>query len=248
MSTKFVTFCFVATSLFAGATGCAIARGLGPGLPALGDSSAAAKYVYVWNIALSNGNLVEAQTDYQAALKASPFNEDATIGLARCSAAEGDYADALSKYQSVIDHNKDDIDWITEYVLVLQQAGSIPKAIFYYNHALDLCKRGLSAVPMDIYPSNFNPDGSDYNATELAAMSHIMRALNASNDDMIQKTSEIEKAQELAPQSSIVYFYRGVLLQDSKKPGARQAFKEALALDNGSSAKIINKWIKLAHG
>ena len=200
MNLKLIRLCSGMVTLLIGMATCVSARGLGPNPPVFGDYKTACNYVVLGNAALAKGYLAEADNDYHKALEASPFDEDATLGLARCAVAKGNYQDAVTQYHKVIVYNEDDIDLMSEYILALQQAGQIPEAVQYYNNALNLCKKGVSVVPMDIYPTTFREDGSDYDPIEMAAMTHLMRALNSSCDDQQRKSAEMEKALDLAPQ------------------------------------------------
>lgn len=221
---------------------------LGSDLPIIGDGSLAAQLVKVGNDAINAGNVSEAKANYQNALVASPFDENATIGLARCAVSEGNLKAAIGYYQSAINghHEEDNIDIQTEYILVLTQTGDGPEAASRYNHLLELCKKGRVITPMEIAPQNFRLDGSDYAPVKLQAMVHLIRALNASNDDDKRISSEMQKAASLAPDSAIVYFYEGIFLNREHKSGAKAAFQQALSLDSGSNAKVINKWITLS--
>ena len=97
---------------------------LGPDLPLIGDAALASKLVKAGNTAAAAGNIREANMDYQQALAACFTYENATLGLARCVAAEGDFTTAATYYRSAVyGHFEDDnIDLLTEYILVLNQA------------------------------------------------------------------------------------------------------------------------------
>jgi tetratricopeptide (TPR) repeat protein len=202
-------------------------------LPPLGDIKAAGKLVQEGDAAFAVTKVQEALADYQAALAASPFYEDAEIGAARCTAAEGDYDNAIKYYCASINghHEEDDIDEMTEYILVLVRAGQSQEAVNAYNHVVDLCKKGYSVRKMELVPQKFSPDGSDYDPDELQAMTHLMRAMNSDSEGDGQADSEIQKAITLTPDSALVYYYKGILLDREKMSGARAAFQKAAALD-----------------
>jgi len=221
---------------------------LGSDLPLLGDFMTAGRLVKAGDIAAAAGRLGEARKDYQNALAASPCYEEAELGIARCAVAEGDFKAAITDFQATLlgrDENFN-IDLLTEYGLALSQGGQGQEAASVYNHVVDLCKHGRSLTKMEILPPVFRLDGSDYSPSRMQAMTHLIRALNARTLDAGRISDEMQKAVTLAPDSSLVYFYQGVLLNHMSKTGAKDAFLHALTLDDGSNAKIINKWIALA--
>ena len=203
---------------------------LGPDLPLIGDAALASKLVKAGNTAADAGNIRQAKMDYQQALAACFTYENATLGLARCAVAEGDFITAVTYYRSAVyGHFEDDnIDLLTEYILVLNQAGQGQEAVSLYDHVADLCKKGYAVNKMDIPFPVFRLDGMDYAPAYLQAMTHLIRAVNSSNDDDKRIMSETQKAITLAPDASIVYFYKGILLSQTDKSGAKAAFQQAI--------------------
>lgn len=203
---------------------------LGPDLPLIGNATLAFKLDKAGSLAAAMGNIREAKMDYQQALAACLTDENATLGLARCATAEGDLTAAIAYYRSAIygHHEDDNIDKLTEYVLVLNQAGQGQEAVSLYNHIIDLCKKGYCVNRMEIAPQTFRLDGSDYVPARLQAMTHLIRAMNFGNGDDKRIMSEMRKAVTLAPDASIVYFYKGILLSQADKSGAKAALQQAI--------------------
>ena len=212
------------------AVGAKATPSLGPDLPLIGNAPLAFKLDKAGKLAAEAGNIREARIDYQQALAACFTDETATLGVARCAVAEGDLTTAITCYRSAIyGHREDyDIDLLTEYILVLNQAGQGQEAVSLYNHVVDLCKKGYCVNKMEIAPQVFHLDGSDYVPARLQAMTHLIRALNSGNGEDKRILFETQKAITLAPDASIVYFYKGVLLSDTDKSGAKAAFQQAL--------------------
>ncbi len=220
---------------------------LGSDLPLIGNATLAFKLDKAGSLAAEAGNIREAKMDYQQALAACLTDETATLGLARCAVAEGNLTTAITYYRSAVYGHREDynIDLLTEYILVLNQAGQGQEAVSIYNHVVGLCKKGRCVNKMEIAPQVFRLDGSDYDPIELQAMTHLMRAMNSSTSDDKRASSEILSATTFAPTSPLVYFYKGVLLSHLSKDGAAEALQQARGLDDGSNKKIIDKWIAL---
>jgi hypothetical protein len=138
------------------------------------------------------------------------------------------------EYRNVVtrDSPQFDIDLLTEYVLVLQKAGQIGEAITYYNRALDLSVKGYSGVRMETFPADFRSDGSDYDPAEMTAVTHLMRALNSSDDDAGRISSERLMALAAAPDSPIVRIYDSILAHRAKDAAAIQLLKQQSAAQN----------------
>ncbi len=225
MKPKLTLICSVGAVLFASFSPAAKAGSrLGPDLPLIGDANLAFKLDKAGSIAAEAGNLQEAKTDYQQALAACLTDEIATLGLARCAVAEGDFTTAIGYYRSAVygHHEDDDIDLLTEYILVLNQANQGPEAVSLYNHVADLCKKGYAVNKIEAPLPVFHTDGSDYNPVRLQAMTHLIRAINSSNGDEKRVTTEIKKATLLAPapDTFVIQFYQRVLKDQIDKTNA----------------------------
>lgn len=244
MDSKFAASCIGVFTLLVGTVNCVTASGLEPGPPIIGDYAKASRLIMLGNNDLASNSFAAAKTEFEQAQKVCPFDADARLGLARCAMGLGNPQEAVRLYGQWNPATATDISLSAEYVLALQAAGDVPDAVINYNHALDLCRSG-HGIKMDIYPRSFAEDGSDYNAAEMSAMTHLMMVVGMGYSDK-RLDSELEKAGSLAPRSSIVYFYKGFFLQSSKKPGASQAFEQALTLDDGTNAKVIAKRMALS--
>ncbi len=210
----------------------------GPDLPLIGDAFLATKLDKAGNIAAEAGNIREAKADYQQALAACFTDETATLGLARCAVAEGNLTTATAFYRSAIyGHHEDyDIDLLTEYILTLNQDGQGQEAVSLYNHVADLCRKGRCIRKMNLVPQNFRTDGSDYDPNVLQSMTHLIRAMNSSTSDDKRAMAEIDFAMTYEPSSSLVYFYKGVLLDPTDKMDAKAAYKKAAELGDERTA------------
>lgn len=249
MNFRFTLVCSAAAMLLGNSmVGVKATSPLGPDLPLIGNASLAFKLDKAGRLAAEAGNIREAKMDYQQALAACFTDETATLGLARCAVAEGDLTTAITYYRSAIYGHREDynINLLTEYILVLNQAGQGQEAVSLYDHVVDLCKKGYCVNKMEIVPQSFGLDGSDYDPVKLQAMTHLMRAMNSSTGDDKRMLSEVQAATTLVPNSAIVYFYKGVLLSDLKKGGSTEAFRQAHDFDDGSNKKVINKWLALS--
>ncbi len=223
---------------------------LGPDLPLIGNAPLAFKLDKAGRLAAEAGNIREAKIDYQQALAACLTDETAILGLARCAVTEGDLTTAITYYRSAIygHHEDDDIDLLTEYILVLNQAGQGQETVSLYNHVTDLCKKGRCIRKMEFVPRNFRLDGSDYDPAKLQAMTHLMRAMNSSTSDDKRAASEIQAATVFASTSPLVYFYKGLLLEllgPANNMGAKAAYQKAAELGDNKISAAVKERLKM---
>jgi tetratricopeptide (TPR) repeat protein len=219
------------------------------GPPILGDVKTASKYIKLGDIALERYRYAESKNYYNEALKASPWIEEAIIGLARVNMYLGNTTEAIKYYRMVVPNTEyiDDFKIEIDYILALQRANQISEAITYYNNALGYCKKGYSVVVIDVCPPEFKADGSDYDAKTMIAMAHLMMALNTSVSAYNSIMYELYLSEKLLPESCIIHYYKAVLMKWSAKPEAENEFKKALMLDNGEYSKVILKRMKESH-
>jgi len=215
-------------------------------LPALGDVKSANIAVIAGYEALSKGDTKTAHADFDRAYHLSPNYVLASVGLARCAVAQKDYKNAAKYYQaavgqySAVSQYSYDADVVGEYALVLQKLRDTPNAVHYYNQVVLLCSEKHIVVDMDILPKSYKSDGSDYVEGDAAGVLHCVRAVDSNPGDIDRQDKEIAEAIKATPKLSIVYYYQGVLLELSHRPGAEQAYRKALALDNGDNSNLIN--------
>jgi len=195
----------------------------------LGNSTVANKAVHDGNIAYARGDITAAEADFKVAISVTLIDWAANRGLARCYAADENYVDAAAQYAKAGGGYGNDIDFLTEALLVMQKAGAIQQGILYYNKALDLCEKGYSADKMETYPSKFLADGSNYDAAEMTAVAHIMRGLNTGDDDSARILYEQQQALAADPNSPIVKYYDSYFISRAKEDDETAAANRGLA-------------------
>jgi|GEM_PF-3083612 len=209
-----------------------LADGILSNPPIIGDLATASRYDALGEAALVKGDVAAAMSEFNSAMRASPTDEGYVLGLARCDVASGDYAEADVMYKNVIGRNTRSphycVDIMTEYILVLQKTGRWRDAIPYYNSSLAYSKNEVGITNMDTYPNDFLPDGSDYDAHEMTAVVHVMRALNEGGHDAQRILSERQAAIDAAPGSPIVKHYDVILLEMAKEASKNQGLNRSL--------------------